>query len=382
MKKHSVPDTYTVGALQKGVLTTGVILSTLLSVFSGPAPIITFDAPGAGAGSGRGTFAVNINDFGTAIRWFIDTNTIYHGFVRYPNGHVTTIDAPGAGAIPGSAQGTLAYSINIEGTIAGQYQDANYVYHSIVRSPNGQIIAFDPPGAGTGPNQGSVAVDINAEGEIGGYTVDNNNVQHGFLRSRGGTFTTFDAPNAGTGPFQGTVVTLETGLDPRGALIGWYYDANNAAHGYVREPNGVIISFDPPGSVYTIPGSINPQGLIVGGFLDANSVLHGFVRSVNGTITIFDVPGSGSTPGTAEGNLATGVTPFGLSTGYWSDSNTIYHGFIRYPNGAILKFDAPGSGTVPGSAQGTVPEGMNDWAEIVGFVVDNNNVAHGFIRIP
>ena len=231
-----------VGASQKGALTIGAILYTSLSGFSEPAPIITFDAPGAGTGAGQGTFAVNLNEFGNAIGWFVDGNTAYHGFIRYPNGRVATIDAPGAGATPGSGQGTLAYSINIEGRIAGQYQDANYVYHCFVRSPDGQIISFDPPGAGTGPNQGSVAVDINLEGTIAGYTVDNNNVLHGFLRSRWGSFTTFDAPNAGRGPFQGTVVTLESGLNPQGALIGWYYDANNAAHGYVRNRSGAITS--------------------------------------------------------------------------------------------------------------------------------------------
>ena len=385
MKKHLVPYTYTVGALQKGVFTTGVILSTLLSVFSGQAPIITFDAPGAGTGSGRGTFAVNINDFGTAIGWFIDTNTVYHGFVRYPNGRVTTIDAPRAGSLPGSGQGTVAYSINVEGTIAGSYQDANYVYHCFLRSPDGQIIAFDPPGAGTGPNQGSQAVDINLEGEIAGYTQDNNNVFHGFVRSSSSAFTSFDAPNAGTGPFQGTVVTLESGLNPLGALIGWYYDANNAAHGYVREPNSVITSFDPPGATNTYPGSINPEGVIVGGALDANGIFHGFIRSAKGVITSFDVPGAGTKlglPPGSEGTLALGITPFSLITGYWADSNTIYHGFVRYPNGAISKFDAPGAGTVPLSLQGTVPQGMNSWGEIVGYLQDSNYIYHGFIRIP
>ena len=226
------------------------------------------------------------------------------------------------------------------------------------------------------------AVDINLEGTIAGFTIDNNNVQHGFIRSPWGAFTSFDAPGAGTAAGEGTMVTLESGLNVQGETIGWSVVAPSTAHGFVRERNGVITLFDPPGSVFTVPGAINPEGLIVGGAYDANFVLHGFVRNTNGAITTFDVPGAGSTPMSGEGTLALGVSVFGLSTGYWVDSSMIGHGFVRHPNGAILKFDAPGAGAVSGSFQGTVPQGMNFWGEIVGYVVDTKSVAHGFIRIP
>jgi hypothetical protein len=355
-------------------------------------PIITFDAPGAGTGSGttvlQGTFPTNINGFGVAIGYFVDANIVPHGFVRYPFGQMTTIDAPGAGMVPGANQGTVAYSINIEGTIAGQYQDTNFVFHCFLRYPDGHIITFDAPGAGTGPNQGSEAVAINLEGTVAGITIDNNNVLHGFVRSALGTFTSFDAPNASMTPnagppvFQGTFVTLESSLNVQGEIIGWYFDAKSAAHGYLRKSNGTFIEFDPPSSANTYPGAINSEGLIVGGAADSGGVLHGFVRSVNGAITTFDVPGAGSTLNKFEGTLALGVSSFGLSTGYWVDSNSISHGFIRHPNGRIFKFDAPGAGAAPGTLQGTVPQGMNFWGEIVGYLIDTNNVSHGFIRIP
>jgi hypothetical protein len=342
--------------------------------FSKPEPIITFDIPGGGTGFFQGTFAVDIDDFGSAIGRFVDANNVYHGFVRYPNGRVAIIDAPGAGATPGSFQGTLAWSINVKGTIAGQYQDSNYACHGFVRDPDGHITTFDAPGAGTGPNQGTLALDINLDGTIAGYTVDNNNVFHGFLRSGRGTFTSFDAPNAGTGPSQGTVVTPVSGLNSQGVTIGWYIDANYAEHGYLREQNGAIILFDPPSSIYTNPRSINPEGVIVGRAF-ANGILHGFVRSAKGVITTFDVPDA------VKGTSAVGVTSSSLSTGLWADSSTIFHGFVRYPNGAILKFDAPGAGAVA-EGQGTVPQGINFQGEIVGYLIDNNDVSHGFIRIP
>jgi hypothetical protein len=380
MTNHTTTYKNTVGASQKGALTISLILGTLVSGFSEARPITIFDAPGAGTGAG-GTFAININGFGVAVGYFVDANIVPHGFVRSPFGQVTTIDAPGAGMVPGANQGTVAESINIEGTIAGQYQDTNFVYHCFLRYPDGHIITFDAPLAGTGPNQGSVAVGINLEGTIAGYSIDNNNVQHGFVRSPLGIFTSFDAPDAGTGQFQGTVVTLESGINSQGTIIGSSISAN-ATHGYLRESNGIFILFDPPGSVHTFPGAINSAGLIVGGAADANNILHGFVRSVNGAITTFDVPGAGTTPGSFEGTLALGVSSFGLCTGYWIDSSVVGHGFVRYPNGAIFKFDAPGAGAVPGVFQGTVPQGMNFWGEVVGYLIDANNVSHGFIRLP
>jgi hypothetical protein len=107
---------------------------------------------------------------------------------------MVTIDAPGAGTVPGADQGTIPESIDIEGTIAGQYEDANDVFHCFLRYQDDLIIDFDAPHAGTGQNQGSLAVDINTEGTIAGYAIDDNNVLHGFVRSPLGTFTSFDAP--------------------------------------------------------------------------------------------------------------------------------------------------------------------------------------------
>ncbi|PYV31426.1 MAG: hypothetical protein DMG22_16820, partial [Acidobacteria bacterium] len=66
---------------------------------------------------------------------------------------ILTFDAPGAGA--GFRQGTQAQSINRQGAIAGFYSDTNYVYHGFVRAPSGAFTAFDVPGAGTTGLQGS-----------------------------------------------------------------------------------------------------------------------------------------------------------------------------------------------------------------------------------
>src|SRR6267143_580013 len=67
-----------------------------------------------------------------------------------------------------------------------------------------RFITFDAPGAGTGAFQGTLAQSVNAAGAIAGYYDDASNAFHGFLRARDGTVTTFDAPGAGTLFGQGT----------------------------------------------------------------------------------------------------------------------------------------------------------------------------------
>ena len=52
-----------------------------------------------------------------------------------------------------------------------------------------------------------------------------------------------------------------------------------------------MIIFDVPGSASTSPASINPTGAITGSDLDANGG-HGFVRDSDGNITTFDPAGS------------------------------------------------------------------------------------------
>ena len=97
-----------------------------------------------------------------------------HGFVRAPNGAITTFDVPGAGT--GAFQGTLPQSISSAGTIVGYYFDASNVSHGFVRASDGAITTFDPPGS-----QGTFPASFNPPGAIVGYYLDASNVIHGFL---------------------------------------------------------------------------------------------------------------------------------------------------------------------------------------------------------
>jgi hypothetical protein len=262
--------------------------------------LTTFDAPGAGTGSGQGTFANDINPAGAITGYYLDGNGAYHGFLRAPDGAITTFDAPGAGA--SQYQGTLAISLDPAGAVAGYYYDDNTVAHGFVRATDGSFIRFDVSAAGTGYGQGTEAANINPAGAIAGVYLDANDVFHGFLRAPDGAITTFDVPGAGTGRYQGTITGFASCLSPAGAIAGYYIDANGAGHGYERAPDGAITRYNASGAGTasgqgTFAFTINPAGTSAGQYIDANGAIHGFLREPNGAITAFDVSGAGTGSG-------------------------------------------------------------------------------------
>ena len=75
----------------------------------------------------------------------------------------------------------------------------------------------------------------------------------------------------------------------------------------------------------TEPGDINASGAVSGQYFDSLGVYHGFLRQANGRITTFDIPGACTDSGA-------GTFPFTLNssdtiTGNFCDASTC-HGFI------------------------------------------------------
>jgi len=147
--------------------------------------IAEFDVRDAGIEAGQGTFSSSINAEGAVTGGYVTGDNVTHGLVRAPDGRITTFDVPGAGTDGSQSQGTYAEAINDWGAVTGQYIDANDVQHGFVRAPDGRITTFDAPGAGTaaGSYEGTVPLAINAEGEITGAYFDSNYVLHGFVRT-------------------------------------------------------------------------------------------------------------------------------------------------------------------------------------------------------
>lgn len=364
--------------------------------------IIAFDAPGAitVADLPDGTFPSSVNKEGTITGIYIGANTLYHGFVRSPGGEFTTLDAPGAGTsvgtrfrvIPGGAANinSRSISINNRGTITENYVDSNNVSHGFLRSPGGEFITFDAPGASSVPGSfdGTFPDSINDGGTITGHYADVHGVIRGFLRSPEGELSTFDAPGAGSveGPGYGT---FPESINYAGAITGHYTDVHNVIRGFLRSSGGELITLDALGASSVagsgdgaFPESINDAGAITGHYTDVHNVTHGFLRSPGGEFITLDAPGASSVPASGYGTFPQSMNDGGTITGHYTDAAGVTHGFVRIPSGKFISFDAPGANSATGSFFGTFPISINDTGIITGNYTDDVGRNHGFLRMP
>ena len=288
---------------RKGILITVVCLFTALAttVRASAQQIITFDAPSSGTGAFQGTASAAINWFGTITGSITDNNYGTHGFVRTPDGQFAEFDAPGADPIVG---GTFPASINDLGVVTGYYTDTNGGTHGFLRRQDSHITTFDGPGTATGAAAFTRPNAINLEGAIAGSYLDAGGAFHGFVRSAGGKFTTFVAPGECTGGVnQGCHGTGAWNINLFGTIVGAYEDASGdfVAHTFIRSPSGKFTRFAVPGSSKkagqgTLPArssGLNTEGAITGLYYDANNAFHGFLRNPNGTFIKFEAPRGG-----------------------------------------------------------------------------------------
>jgi hypothetical protein len=363
---------------------------------------ITIDAPGAGESSGQGTgcFAytdcsVLINNSGVVTGYYLDANNVFHGFARSPKGAYTSFDVPGADLTAQDFNGTLPNAINDAGAITGVYYDIDNVAHGFLRGPQGAMTTFDPPGS-----TATIPIALNLESDIVGYYVDQNNLFGAFLRRRDGTFLTWKDPNAcntvntstspefcgGTGAFN---------INVFGVIAATYMDMTYVGHGLMRYPNGHLKSYEVPGAGAgeeqgtSCPGcsvGLNLFGTTAGYYTDSNNLQHVYLRNFNGQATTFDTPGDPSLGTNCFSDCPLGLNDWGAVTGLYLDGNYVSHGFLRTRDGKIVSFDAPGAASVAGQPpwywMGTLPVSINDEGVITGFYIDANNVSHGFLLYP
>jgi hypothetical protein len=213
---------------------------------------------------------ISINDSGAiAASYGGDSGT--HGFVRSPHGKITTFN-------PAGSTSTWVTGINRSGMIAGWYNDSSKGTHGFVRAPDGSITTFDVPNSTS-----TETFSINRAGAIAGYYFDSGNYHaparrgfHGFVRSPDGTITTFDPP--------GSIAYLyPVSIADSGVITGTYEDKSGLFHGFIRKKGGKITSFDPPGASYTFSSSIDSdrtdKNVITGYYVDSSGNYHGFIRT-------------------------------------------------------------------------------------------------------
>jgi len=268
-----------------------------------------------------------------------------------------------------------AMAISVQLSAQGQQKGLNSAL-----SP--QITTFSAPHAGKGYQQGTFPLDNNVSGTITGYYQDARNVYHGFVRTADGTLTPFDPPGAGKKAYQGT---FAPGINDAGVIVGLYQDAKNVYHGFIRTPDGTFTTIDAPDAGTeafqgTFAENINDAGTISGFYEDWNYVYHGFVLTAGGPLaagafTTFDAPGAGT--GFLQGTqvIYTGMNAGGAITGYSFDNfGAVPNGFLRTPEGDMLPlFDINGS-------LASFGESITTDETTTGYFLDKDLVYLGFLR--
>lgn len=297
----------------------------------------------------RNTRAMSINRSGEITGYYDAGDFNAHGFVRAPDGTISTFDIPGE---------TRTYPISIDdkGGVGGHYESLNQGLpeRGFVRSSDGTITTFDASRS----NRGTYSVGGNGKGWIVGQFVRARYGRYGFVRTAHGRIWSLHFP--------GSSRTWTFGISGTGAVTGSYV-LNDAAHGFLRNPDGTFVSFDPPGSIGTWGKCINRDGTIAGDYQDESHRTLGFVRDSDGSITTFDPLGSGAADPVS-------MNDHGAIAGSYS-SQGVVHAFVRTPEGAIESFDPPG-------AVSTFVTSINSKGVITGFFYDADNDVHGFVRNP
>jgi uncharacterized membrane protein len=223
----------------------------------------TVDFPGATA-----TVLFAINNEGVAVGRYASAGRT-HGLVRSATGELTTIDFPGAGF-------TVAGALNNRGDIVGRFctrtvcrEPGSGDFHGFLLR-DGEFTILDIP-----ESNETNAWEINDRGEIlGGFGVTGRGAELFLLRK--GELTTFALPN-------GKVLSEDNGgLNAHGDIVGKYCDASpcligpTGAHGLAIS-GGRLTTIDVPGALGTGAFGINAGREVVGGYYDAGGALHGYV---------------------------------------------------------------------------------------------------------
>jgi hypothetical protein len=231
-----------------------------------------------GAGPLCCTLGLNINEEDAIAGEYVDSANLYHGYLRLIDGKVEEFSVAGAGGT-GFQKGTFTANVdglNWNGDVAGGYFDNANVEHGLLRFRDGRITLFDIHGAGTGSGQGTNTAGINDRLAIPGNYIDQNNVNHGFVRFVNGYTEKFDVKTAGTSSGQGTI---PENINCQGDITGNYFDSTGASYGFLRDADGRVTTFEIPSVTQLFPTNNNRTNAIVGYYEDANQILHGFLRT-------------------------------------------------------------------------------------------------------
>jgi hypothetical protein len=288
---------------------------------------------------------------GDASGAFVYRQGRYTPLGKIPGAAPIDVDVPG---FPGLTTASTHFANNDRGDIAGIYASKLSPgglpeagsSHGFVQDRRGAVTDFDAPGGGQILVKG-----INNRGQVTGEYIDASvtapgpdgllppGTVHGFVRDPDGTIATFDVPF----PYLHDIGDI----NDRGQIVGYYNDPDrplNLAGGFLRQPDGRITRIDVPRALETTPRCIDNRGRVYGDYIDAGAtlnpdgtippnVIHGFVWH-NGRFTTVDPHGSALT-------FVAGCNDRGDITGGYQDARGEEHGFL-HRHGRTVTLDAPG----------------------------------------
>lgn len=177
------------------------------------------------------TSPVGINNLGAVSGSYFDDSGNGHGFI-YSGGSYTVLDHPALAGPFGSVWNTAAGGNNDAGAVAGCFSTADasgqssygYVYSG------GSYTDLSVAG-----QRATCAEDINNSGVVVGEYLDNTGPwgnHHGFVYDHGNYALLDDSAFPG-----GSVDTYLTGINDKGQITGYYYDADFNAWSFVATPS-------------------------------------------------------------------------------------------------------------------------------------------------
>ncbi len=294
-----------------------------------------------------------INPAGDIVGNFTDGVGRQHGFVL-SNGRFFTIDVPGSLVGVTDTLPTIARGIGPSGDIVGQFS-APY------NPPLSTTAPVDSPsycpGAGSVAcikgflysrarfsavmfpgHPGAIPGAINPDGSIYGCLHNYDSMASMFsaawLRSGDTVLTVSIATGGGelSDPAQSFPCSMHGGAAPDGTVVGFYGEMTNACktnHGYILQ-NGILQTYDVPGSLSTTLWDINPGKAIVGTYIDGSAHQHGLLQLPGSLPITIDAPSTA--PFHAVKTVLQGINPGGAMTGQYTDISGHTHGLVIVPS--------------------------------------------------
>ena len=295
--------------------------------------LVSIDVPCSACPGGiaRRTALGGISPTGDIVGVYKDAVGAQHGFLL-SRGEFTTIDVPGAVA-------TVARGISPTGDIVGQYT-------APVSSAPSNSPAYCPAAGSTAcikgflysqgafstilfpGHPGAIPGRITPDGSIYGcyHDFDVMNSMFSAAWTRAGETSLTAGGGELSDPGLSFPNSMHGGATPDGSvLVGFYVDRNTGhQHGYILR-NGLLQSYDVPGSTLTTIWDINPRQDMAGTYRDGSGKLHGFLQPSDGSqpVTI-DYPNAVAT-------IAMGLNPEGTIVGQYTDTAHHTHGFLAEP---------------------------------------------------